>query len=38
VNQSKLIRLISYRCRAETRLVYTMFYKHAPCDAGQLVS
>ena len=38
VNQSEFIPLISCRSRAETRLVYTMFYKHAPCDAGQLVS
>jgi hypothetical protein len=37
VNQSELIPLISYRCCAETRLVYTMLCKHAPRDAGQLV-
>jgi SAM domain (Sterile alpha motif) len=34
VNQSKLIRLISYRCRAETRLVYTMFYKQISMRCG----
>ena len=38
VNQSELIPLISYRRCAETRFVYTILYKHAPCDAGQLVS
>lgn len=37
VNQSELTPLISYRCCAETRSVYTMLCKHAPRDAGQLV-
>jgi KUP system potassium uptake protein len=34
VNQSERIPIISYRCCAETRLVYTMLYEHAPCQAG----
>jgi hypothetical protein len=31
-------RASSYRCCARARLVITMLHKHAPCDAGQLVS